>query len=104
MAHLEETASRHSPRVHGGHHPVSRSPLQPFNQLQSYMALEQSRNLNSKTKGGIICITQMPGALEKWFLRPHEREATVTATKDICGICQTTGEALKQSGESSEEE
>ena len=48
-------------------------------------------------------MTQKPGALEKWFLRPHEQEATVTATKDICGICQTTGETLKTICESSEE-
>ena len=80
-----------------GNHPVSRSSSQPFNQVWTDMALEQSVNLDSKTKGGIIGITQRPGALEKWFLTAHERAATTTATKDICGIRQTTGEAHKES-------
>ena len=98
MYQLEETA----PDVHhefmNGNHPVSRSSSQPFNQVWTDMALEQSVNLDSKTKGGIIGITQRPGALEKWFLTAHERAATTTATKDICGIRQTTGEAHKESG------
>ena len=62
------------------------------------MALEQSVNLDSKTKGGIFGITKRSRALEKWFLTAHERAATTTATKDIGGIRQTTGEAHKESG------
>ena len=47
------------------------------------MALEQSINLDSKTKGGIISITQRPSVLQKWFLTAHERKATTTATKSM---------------------
>ena len=50
------------------------------------MALEQSVNLDSKTKGGIVGISKKPGALERWFLTAHERAAVTTATKELCGI------------------
>ena len=50
------------------------------------MALEQSVNLDSKTKGGIIGISKKEGALERWFLTAHERAAVTTATKLMCGI------------------
>ena len=39
-----------------GNHTVSRSTSQSFNQVWTDMALEQSINLGSKTKGGIIGI------------------------------------------------
>lgn len=51
------------------------------------MALKQSVNLDSKTKGGIIGISQRPGALERWFLTAHERAAVTTATKELCDLC-----------------
>ena len=50
------------------------------------MALEQSINLDSKTRGGIIGITQKPGTLERWFLTVHERAAITFATKGMCSI------------------
>ena len=50
------------------------------------MALEQVINLDSKTKGGIIGISQRPGTLERWFLTAHERAAVTTATKELCGL------------------
>ena len=53
------------------------------------MALEQSVNRDSKTRGGIVGITQRPGALERWFLTAHERAAVTSATKDLCGIADS---------------
>ena len=50
------------------------------------MSLEQSINLDSKTIGGIIGISQRPGALERWFLTCHERAAITTAMKDMCAL------------------
>ncbi|KAK3746863.1 hypothetical protein QZH41_000037 [Actinostola sp. cb2023] len=86
MYQLEET----DPDLHhefiSGNHTVSRSSSQPFNQVWTDMALAQSINRDSKTKGGIIGITKRPGALEKWFLTAHERAATTTAAKGMCGI------------------
>ena len=49
-------------------------------------ALEQSINLDSKTTGGIIGISQRPGALERWFLTCHERAAITTAMKEMCAL------------------
>ena len=50
------------------------------------MALEQSINLDSKTAGGITCISQRPEALERWFLTCHERAAITTGMKDMCAL------------------
>lgn len=50
------------------------------------MALEQTINRDSKTRGGIIGITQKQGTLERWFLTSHER-ATITAQlKTMCDL------------------
>ena len=68
-----------------GNHPVSHS-TQPFSQVWTDMALEQSVNLDSKKQGGIVGITQKSGALERWFLTSHQRAAMTTATKDMCGL------------------
>ena len=50
---------------------ISRS-TQPFAQVWTAMTLEQSINLDSKIPGGIIGISQIPEALERWFLTCHE--------------------------------
>ena len=85
LADMNQLSETH-PAVHEefmlGNHFVSRS-TQPFAQVWTDMALEQSINLDSKTTGGIIGIIQRPGALERWFLTCHERAAITTAMKDI---------------------
>ena len=73
-----------------GNHTVRRSTSRSFNQVWTDMALEQSINLDSKTKGGIIGITQRPSALQKWFLTAHERTATTTATKRMIHLDEST--------------
>lgn len=91
MNQLDVTA----PEVHNefvqGSHAVSRS-CHPFSQVWTDMALEQSVNLDSKTKGGIVGITQKPGALERWFVTAHERAAITTATKAMCGYQDVSDE------------
>lgn len=57
-----------------GNHGVSRSK-QPFAQVWTDMALEQSINLDSKSKGGIVGIRTKENAMERWFLTSHERVA-----------------------------
>jgi hypothetical protein len=88
LADMKMLPSTH-PHVHeqflNGNHSVSRSD-HPFNQVWTDMALEQSINLDSKKRGGIIGITQKPGALERWFLTSHERAAITTVTKQMCGL------------------
>ena len=63
-------------------HAVNRS-TNPFSQVWTDMALEQSINLDSKSSGGIIGITQKPDALTRWFLTSHERAAITTATNSV---------------------
>ena len=48
--------------------------------------MEQSINLDSKSKGGIIGLSKKPGALERWFLTSHERTAITTALKKLCHL------------------
>ena len=91
-----------APEVHkefeNGNHPVIRSK-QPFSQVWTDMALEQTINLDSKTRGGIICISLNHSALERCFLTGHERIAVTTATKQMCGIDDSSRTAShKESG------
>ncbi|KAL9975370.1 hypothetical protein ACROYT_G012525 [Oculina patagonica] len=78
-----------APEVHqefeNGNHPVSRSE-QPFSQVWTDMAVEQTVNLDSKARGGIIGISRNPSALKRWFLTSHERSAITASTKLMCGI------------------
>ena len=88
LADMHQLSTTH-PEVHAefliGNHSVSRSN-QPFSQVWTDMALEQSVNLDSKKRGGIIGITQKAEALDRWFLTIHERAAITTATKHMCGL------------------
>ena len=90
LADMNQLSETH-PAVHedeefmSGNHSISRS-TQPFAQVWTDMALEQSINLDSKTTGGIIGISQRPGAVERWFLTCHERAAITTPMKDMCDL------------------
>ena len=83
--HLSETR----PAVHEEfipeNHSVSRS-TQPFAQVWTDMALEQSINLDSKTTGGITNISQRPEALAHGFLTCHERAAITTVMPCCCTL------------------
>ena len=95
---LEDTAPEVHQEFMQGNHAVSRS-YQPFSHIWTDMPLEQTVNLDSKTKGGIVGISQKPEALERWFLTAHERTAITTATKELCGICNSDSKpAHKEAG------
>ena len=66
-------------------HSVSRSN-QPFAQVWPDMALEQSINLDTKTKGGIVGMSTNEDAVDRWFLTIHERAAMTHAPKEMCGL------------------
>jgi len=68
-----------------GNHGISRSK-QPFAQVWTDMALEQSIDLDSKSKGGIVGISTKENAVEWWFLTSHERVAMTKSVKHMCGI------------------
>ena len=67
-----------------GNHSISRSG-QPFSQVSTDVALEQSIKC-SKSVGGVIVISQTPGTLERWFLTIHERASITSALKDFYGL------------------
>ena len=77
------------PLVHkaflSGEHSISRSG-QPFSQVSTDMALEQSINAASKTKERIIEISQSPSAVDRWFLTIHERASVTTVIKKVYGM------------------
>lgn len=50
------------------------------------MALEQSINLDSKSKGGIVGISQREDAVEQWFLTSHEQVAFTHSLKEMCRL------------------
>ena len=85
MHRLESTY----PRVHqaflSGEHSISCS-AQPFSQVSTDMALEQSINDHSKAKGGIIGISQTQSALNRWVLRIHEHASVTTTLNKVYGI------------------
>ena len=68
-----------------GNHSISRTG-QPFSQVSTDMALEQSINADSKSSGGVIGISQSPSALERWFLTIHERASITSALKAMYGL------------------
>ena len=68
-----------------GNHSVSHSQ-KPFAQVWTDMALEQSINLDSKSKGGIVGISRREDAVERWFLTSHERAAITRSLKEMCGV------------------
>ncbi|KAL9983228.1 hypothetical protein ACROYT_G005368 [Oculina patagonica] len=85
MRLLPTLASEVHQEVENGNHRVSRSE-QPFSQVWTDMAVEQTVNLDSKARGGIIGISRNPSALKRWFLTSHERSAITASTKLMCGI------------------
>ena len=68
-----------------GNHSISR-PGQPFSQVSADMALEQSVNADSKSRGGVIGKSQSSAALERWFLTIHERASITSALKTTYGL------------------
>ena len=98
MRHLQEKALNVYNKFLRGNHTVSRSMSQSFNQVLADMALEQSINLDSKTKGGIplISLTQRSSALQKWFLTAHKRMATTTATKRMMDLYESASQSSKR--------
>ena len=72
-----------------GNHSVSHSK-EPFAQVWTDMALEQSINLDSKSKGGIIGMSTKEDAVDRWFLTIHDRAAMTQAVKAMCGFENST--------------
>ena len=85
MHTLEERHPKVFQEFATGTHSISRSK-QPFAQVWTDMALEQSINLDSKSKGGIVGISRREDAVDRWFLTCHERAAITHSLKEMCGL------------------
>ena len=87
---MHELPSKHPDLYHNfviGNHAVSRNKNKSsFNSVSTDMALEQSMNRDSKTKGGIVGVTQDINAVEKWTLTAHLRAAVHANFKEMCGV------------------
>ena len=59
---------------------------QPFAQVWTDMALENSINLDSKLKGDIVGTSTKENAVEWWFLTSHEQTPITKSLKQMCGI------------------
>ena len=66
MQQLELTHADVYNEFAAGNRTISHSG-QPFLQVSTDIALEQSINADSKSSGGVIGISQIPSALERWF-------------------------------------
>ena len=92
MGQLSETHTAVHEEFVSGNHSISRS-TQPFAQVWTDMALEQSFNIDSKTTGGIIGISHIPGVLECLFLTATN-EQQIQQLWRTCLLCQTQTELV----------
>ncbi|KAL9967442.1 hypothetical protein ACROYT_G025664 [Oculina patagonica] len=102
LAEMAAISSKH-PLIHkeflDRNHSVSRSQ-HPFSKVSTDMALEQSINRDSKSKSGIIGISQNPNALDQWFVTNHERAAITTAFKEMCSLNDPNGNSAHKENSS----
>ena len=82
-----------------GNHSISRSQ-QPFAQVWTDIALKQSIDLDSKSKGGIVGISRREDAGERCFLTSHARAAITHSLKETCRLenYEQVGTAHKEAG------
>ena len=59
---------------------------QSFAQVWPDMALKQSIDLETKTKGGIVGMSTKEDVVDRWFSTIHERAAMTHAPKEMCGL------------------
>lgn len=88
MQRLPEVAPRiHKELTENKVHAVSTSSTaSSFNSVSPDMALEQTMNRDSKTKGGIVGVSGMQETRDKWALSAHMMAAATTAVKLMSGI------------------
>ena len=83
MKSLPITASNVYNEFINGNHPIKRA-AGTFNQVWTYLALEQSVNRDSKVKGGIVGFTQQKDTVNRWLLTAHTRANIVSSVKTMC--------------------
>ena len=101
MRLLPQTA----PAVHNEfvkeNHPVKRTPNSKFNYVWKDMGIEQAINRESKTKGGIISVSQKESTVDRWYLTTHERSAITSATKEVSGVQEAGSSSSHKEGSAS---
>ena len=107
MKSLAQTAPEVYDEFVAGNHLIKRA-AGSFNQVWTDLALEQSINRDSKTKGGLIGSTRSDLTMNKWLLTSHFRADIVATTKKMCSIfdepeCSTVHKEAGQSRVSRDE-
>ena len=69
-----------------------------FRQIPVDQPIEQTVNRDSKTKGGIICFSQKPGAVQKWIINAHQRAEISRNCLDMAGLGENTERLHKDCG------
>ncbi|XP_065197855.1 uncharacterized protein LOC135829379 [Sycon ciliatum] len=64
----------------------------PFAQVPSDQAIEQSINRATKTVGGIIGFSRHPATVQRWVLTAHDRAAVADVCSEHCGMDSGTEE------------
>lgn len=73
--------------LEAGEFAVQRS-CNSFAQVPVDMAIEQSINRDTKTKGGVIGCSLRRGAVQRWITTAHDRAAITVACRCLAGIAQ----------------
>ena len=85
MVSLAETHPDAHALIEAGEFAVQRSP-NVFAQVPVDMAIEQSLNRDTKTKGGVIGSSLRCGAVQRWIATAHDRAAITAACHSLAGI------------------
>ena len=101
LTDMRQLATKH-PQVHqefaNGYHAVSCS-RKSFAQVWTNMALELTINVDFKSEGGIIGISQNSGVLDCWFLTSHKRASVTRALEKMFTQEHDLIDIHKQAGE-----
>ena len=67
-----------------------------FAQVPVDMAIEQSINRDTKTKGGVIGSSLRCGAVQRWIATAHDRAAITAACHSLAGISKESDRSKRQ--------
>ena len=86
MKTLSKTHPQAQHYRHAGEFAVQRSQDVSFSQVAVDHTIEQTMNKDTKTKRGIIGFSLNKGAVQRWILTAHEREAILRNFKNMLQI------------------
>ena len=67
---------------------VQRQQKYGFSSMACDQTIEQTCNRDSKTKGGIVALTQNRGAVDRWILAQADRSAITRKCQLMAGVAE----------------